>query len=398
MGKETIGRLKASSAWKYFQYLRDVSRPTRRRISKAIFHSLVSSTNANKPDAPAVRHQAPGFRRKADFRFLGVDDPCWSLTGNWTRSGELLIGRGLKTSLTWKGVAQEVVAIVESHSFSGCVNITCGRHTEMRDLYHWASHRLPIQLFCHSSDYPSEASIEITGSNPLAHADQLVLHGAFVRGDAKAYAPAPSTVFLETQTAQVDRWMEDIVKSGRDPALVTAARFRAYLNRWQEATPYFSDSSVILDIGCGNFWPGLFEFHTRRNSDYYGLDIDQRVIDANIIKSQNEPGRFTFVKASNDRLPFSSDMFDFIFSSHSIEHSSDLVSTFSELRRVMRPDAYLFFAVPLNVDRADEHIWIIEPGQWIELTTSAGFAVRNCHIGNTYPESEYDLVVVAQRR
>ncbi len=85
------------------------------------------------------------------------------------------------------------------------------------------------------------------------------------------------------------------------------------------------------------------------------------------------------------------------FSSHCLEHSTDLALTFKEISRVLSADGLLFFAVPFGFDDSDEHLLYFEIEDWLRATEMAGFEVINYHIGQTYPMSGWDLCVVARR-
>jgi SAM-dependent methyltransferase len=336
-----------------------------------------------------------GPRRKSDFAFVHFSDPRWSKTGHWGQSQDCIIGSGRGASITWNGEAIEVIALVIKHPWSGIVEVSSSLGRDERiDLHSWVHHQVPITLCALDHQEHLTAKLEIVGRNSVSKSEQLVFMGAFVRTNE----PPAQKEFTEVQHAQVQTWVANIEASGRTLADVTVQRQAAYLQRWAEASPYMPNGSKLLDIGCGHFWPGLFEYIEARNIDYTGLDIDPDVTEWNTWKAKEwKKDEFSFIHGSNDNLPFEDSSFDFVFSSHSIEHSRDLTATFRDLLKVMRPGAFFLFAVPLNVDTADEHMWIITQEEWIAHTENSGFLVRNVHIGNVYPEIEYDLVIVAQK-
>ena len=337
-------------------------------------------------------------RPKHEFEVFGLDDPRLQFVGHWTRSEDAFIGEGVGASVTWMGQAQEVLLFVDKHSYSGEVSVISSHGARHVDLYSWAHHRSVVPLFRSDISTSSSARVTVTGKNPVSKAAQLVVRGTFVRWDDSKRAKIADPELVTLQTGQIDTWTRNVVKSGRTLEVVATERRRAYLRRWIELDPYLEPKSRLLDIGCGHFWPGLFDHLAARQIEYTGLAIDPRVIEQNISLSKSEGrDRFQFVCAVNDKLLFPSRHFDVVFSSHSIEHSCNLAATFGEVRRILRQGGIFFFAVPLNVDIAAEHMWIINSDQWIELTQAAGFRVRNTHIGDVYPEAEYDFVVIAER-
>ena len=67
-----------------------------------------------------------------------------------------------------------------------------------------------------------------------------------------------------------------------------------------------------------------------------------------------------------ERLPFATGTFDVVYSRHSLEHSSDLGSSLSEIRRVLRPGGTFIFCVPARLDDTEEAHMTRWPGrQWL---------------------------------
>lgn len=331
--------------------------------------------------------------RKEEFAFVPHTDPRLVLEGAWERRGELAIGRGDDARVLWVGEEVELVFLVESHRWSAVAVVARGEAQQAVDLYHWAAHAVAVPVPAGTGP----VSLAVHSTNRAAEGTEIVLRGVFMRKAAQS-GPPPLEVTQAVMNAQVDRWTENIIASGRKVEDVVAQRHAAYLLRWREVRPYIQPGAHILDIGCGNFWTGLFEeIQSLQPASYTGFDIDARVI-------ENDSGRaqalgltnFRFQEGVNDDLPFPESSIDFVFSSHSIEHSPDLARTFTAVRRILKKGSYFFFAVPLDVDLADEHQWIISKEQWIRLPHEFGFEVRNVHIGNVYPEQGYDLAIVAQ--
>jgi ubiquinone/menaquinone biosynthesis C-methylase UbiE len=338
---------------------------------------------------------ASSIRRKSEFDFIPFSDPIWEKTGHWDETWNCIIGSGEDVSIRWSGHAMEVIALVIRHPWSGIVKLTNdAEKREFIDLYSWAHHQVPIILGAFHEEKNFNAKLELVDTNPIAKDKQLVFLGGFI----KTNYSGNKKDFNKIQHEQVQTWLANIQASGRDINEINKQRQAAYLQRWNETSPYMLDGSNVLDIGCGNFWPGLFEYLEGKKINYTGLDIDPNVIKWNSEKSFNaNKNNFRFVHGTNDKLEFNNGEFDFVFSSHSLEHSNNLGDTFESIFRITKHGSFIFFAVPLNVDIADEHIWIMSSEHWINLVESNGFLVRNIHIGNIYPEQEYDLVIVAQK-
>ena len=99
----------------------------------------------------------------------------------------------------------------------------------------------------------------------------------------------------------------------------------------------------ILDLGCGTGQciDGLFERY--RKSEVVALDIAQPML-----QRARQRGRWLrrprCVCADAEKLPFSDNTFDLVFSNLMLQWSVDLDASFAELRRVLRPGGLLLFS------------------------------------------------------
>lgn len=330
--------------------------------------------------------------RKRDYDFVAYNDARFQYSGHWQERPDqtLNLGFGRGSSIQWNGPGRDVLFLVMRHPWSGTISVDKDP-CRTENLY----------SICTYTDAILANSLTIVGKPVMSQGEELIIYGAFVPRTSLNDSQSEMSSFDEegfrsVQTDQVDRWIRNIIETGQNIEEITLKRRDAYLMRWRETEPYVNQGAKVLDIGCGNFLPGMLEYFAQANFNYTGLDIDERVIDGNIAKTQGRPN-FSFLRASNEKLPCLDDEFDFVFSSHSLEHSSDLESSFNEIMRVLKPGGWLFFAVPLDVDNAPEHLWIISPEIWKRLPSVAGFSLRNIHIGDIYPEIGYDMVVVAQK-
>ncbi|MCD4817815.1 MAG: class I SAM-dependent methyltransferase [Candidatus Cloacimonetes bacterium] len=97
-----------------------------------------------------------------------------------------------------------------------------------------------------------------------------------------------------------------------------------------------SDVKKILDVGCGN---GIITNELSKNYQVTGLDRSSEAL--KFVKNDK-------ILASSDKIPFSINDFDIIFSSEMLEHLPDDIfrKTISEFKRIS--PKYIFISVPNN--------------------------------------------------
>jgi SAM-dependent methyltransferase len=334
--------------------------------------------------------------QKKGFSFIAADDRRFSYRGRWEQGADgVMIGKEPKALCRWFGPMQGAVLVLVCHPFSGIIRMTANRSHHLADNYSWFSFwkAFPIRAEV------GPLTISIAGKNPHARGAELVVAGIFLP-DAQAnnVETRDSYDFEKLQAQMVDNWMENIRKDGRDVMAVTRNRQTTYLQRWKEVLPYAQPGARVLDIGAGFLYAELFYFLRQQDFDYTAIDIDRRAILAN----QNAAEGFgfspnSFVQGLNTKLAVSSESVDLVFSSHCLEHSEDLCQTFQEIRRVLRSNGYLFFAVPASVDVSQEHIYFLCADDWAKFVEDAGFSIVNQHIGSMYPETGYDIAIVARK-
>jgi ubiquinone/menaquinone biosynthesis C-methylase UbiE len=189
-------------------------------------------------------------------------------------------------------------------------------------------------------------------------------------------------------------------------AMVTASggalseqRRTAYLQRWSEALVHIGQGARVLDIGGGwpveRVWDRIIRDH---GIDYHLLDIDAGIIadaQTRLPRYGLPPNQAT--TGMNTVVPYADATFDVVFSSHCLEHSSDLPQTFAEIHRALKPGGTLIYAVPFGFDDSDEHMICLDADEWIAATELAGFDVVTYHLDATYVMAGWDLMVVARR-
>jgi SAM-dependent methyltransferase len=349
--------------------------------------------------ADAVTRVTPGMR-KAHYRFVAASDPGFSYSGAWgTGNDGVMISKAPGAAVTWSGPMQGAIPVLICHPYSGLVRLEASGHAHLTDNYSWFTFARAFPLAPSVQSGPLR--ITVAGRNPLARGAEVVLAGIWVPRDELATAAPPDdgTAFEELQAQMVDNWMDNIRRGGGSLEDVTRKRQAAYLHRWRETLPYSPPGSRVLDLGAGFLYDALFAFFRDSGFDYTAIDIDRRAVEGNRATGAHFGfGWERFLHGRNTQLDVPDNSADLVFASHCIEHSEDLPQTFSELRRVLRPAGHIFFAVPTTVDTSEEHTYFFSLADWVAFTEEQGFELVNQHIGNTYPETGHDILIVARIR
>lgn len=204
--------------------------------------------------------------------------------------------------------------------------------------------------------------------------------------------------FAKRQAEMTSGWADGVRARHGNPEAYYQVRRNAYLRRWKEGLRLVEDGSRVLDIGGGNLFPQLFELLRRRNLDYWYIDVDETAVRSSAdIGSEFGFDHSHFSKGFNDVLEHADETFDVVFSSHCIEHSFALDTTFDEINRVLKPGGILLMAVPFGWELNPEHPYFLDAAQWDALITDAGFDIRLATVGKDYPEQGFDYFVVAEK-
>jgi len=99
-----------------------------------------------------------------------------------------------------------------------------------------------------------------------------------------------------------------------------------------------SDQTRILEIGAGT--GALLEFLPPEKF----VAVDMSMESLNVLKSRWPD--VTCVCASASALPFTSESFGQVVSLHTLEHLYFLAESMQEMRRVMHPDAIMYYGIP----------------------------------------------------
>lgn len=204
--------------------------------------------------------------------------------------------------------------------------------------------------------------------------------------------------FGRRQAAMTANWYEGVKARVSDIDAYIATRHAAYIGRWREAGRFITPGSKLLDVGGGNLFPNLLNYLKELNVDYHYIDVDPAAAAGSkklAIEMGFDGNQFTC--GLNDKFDYPDAHFDVVFSSHCIEHSINLASTFADLNRIVKDGGFLLMAVPLGWEENPEHPYFFSPEQWIALVEDSGFEVRVAQIGREYPETGYDYFIAAKK-
>jgi SAM-dependent methyltransferase len=114
--------------------------------------------------------------------------------------------------------------------------------------------------------------------------------------------------------------------------------------------------SVVLSSGCGSAGD-LLAFMQAGASRAYGIETDDAIV--RLARSRFEATPFASTVQldcyAGDVVPYSSDLFDIVFSMHVIEHTRNPAGYLTELFRVLKPGGIVFLDVPNRYYRLEQH-------------------------------------------
>ena len=95
------------------------------------------------------------------------------------------------------------------------------------------------------------------------------------------------------------------------------------------------DQSIVLDLGCGH---GSFQYEACRGRI---VAMDLTLPEKTALKSEA-----AYMRADSSTIPLPNESVDAVISHHTLEHFIDYKKTLSEVRRILRPNGWLWIAVP----------------------------------------------------
>jgi len=141
----------------------------------------------------------------------------------------------------------------------------------------------------------------------------------------------------------------------------------------------------VLEVGCGNGRDSIF--FAKSGLDVTAIDVAPSAVElaeSNIKKAKVEVD----IRVANaEKLPFSANKFDSIFSL-SVLHATDLRKSMSEVYNVLKYRGYAFIYIYGDTQFASgERKVVIEVDDYIELLKSVGFMIENFY---TEEEEKFD--------
>ncbi|SFF81831.1 demethylmenaquinone methyltransferase / 2-methoxy-6-polyprenyl-1,4-benzoquinol methylase [Halopelagius inordinatus] len=155
----------------------------------------------------------------------------------------------------------------------------------------------------------------------------------------------------------------------------------------------------VLDVGCGTGFAteGLLQ-HT---GDVHGLDQSAHQLEKAFAKfGKNDDVRF--YRGDAERLPFSDDSFDAVWSSGSIEYWPNPVAALREFRRVVKPGHRVLVVGPdypkttLFQKLADTIMLFYDEHEAQRMFEEAGFVEIEHHIQQARPGSPRAITTIAR--
>jgi SAM-dependent methyltransferase len=122
---------------------------------------------------------------------------------------------------------------------------------------------------------------------------------------------------------------------------------RLVAQRWKLET-----MREVLDVGCGvGHWGMLLASVMREDVRVTGVDREESWVEkaTERAKARGLEGRFTYLRAEAQRLPFPDDTFDLVTCQTVLIHLPDPAAGITEMKRVTKPGGLVIVAEPNNV-------------------------------------------------
>ena len=159
--------------------------------------------------------------------------------------------------------------------------------------------------------------------------------------DWKAFAALIHTVHSEKEWAkqyQTANWLQTRIDLYEKCGVNKQGWHRWFFEQLGKQT-----TSRILEIGCGD--GALWSRNADRTPEAWNItltDISPGMLDEARRNIGDSSGRFKFIVADVQSIPFHAEQFDLVIANHMLYHVPDLPRALSEISRVMKPHAYLY--------------------------------------------------------
>ena len=149
--------------------------------------------------------------------------------------------------------------------------------------------------------------------------------------------------------------------------------------------PLINLNSLVLDAACGD-GSGIEHLINKGYKNIFGVDINDNKLERAIKKV----GKERLFNNHISELQFKNDYFDFIWSSHTLEHSDNPIKSLNEFIRVLKPGGNILLILPYPTNQHSIHCGVSEllldindnANSCINNLKSRGFSVEEYKIMN----------------
>jgi len=113
---------------------------------------------------------------------------------------------------------------------------------------------------------------------------------------------------------------------------------------WEAVKPFIKKNSTFLDVGCGAGY-NLKAAATELNCIVQGIDPEPGAHGVGRY-SASSVDQLPIDQGFAEKLPYESERFEVVFSSHVLEHVNSIPQSLSEMKRVMKNDGTLIIGMP----------------------------------------------------
>ncbi|MEH7239394.1 class I SAM-dependent methyltransferase, partial [Bacillus sp. JJ1562] len=119
------------------------------------------------------------------------------------------------------------------------------------------------------------------------------------------------------------------------------------INNWTLSLLNIKGNESILEVGIGNGSTLNRVAHQNTNGKNYGVDISKEMVKEarNLNKNFIETGLMDITQSNIEDMPFNNDIFDKVYTVHTIYFWNDLNKGLSETFRVLQPNGTLYISI-----------------------------------------------------
>jgi ubiquinone/menaquinone biosynthesis C-methylase UbiE len=177
------------------------------------------------------------------------------------------------------------------------------------------------------------------------------------------------------------------------------------IRRWGLSNISINPDSCVLDIGCGGGKAVKEIASSVSKGKVYGIDYSKDMVQLSKKVNDNliKQGTVEIMYGSVSALPFPDNMFDFVTAFESYYFWPDLINDLIEIKRVLKPGAFLLLVHAAYKDDKFEKrnnklaklldIKIHTPDEYKDFLSEAGYKIEKI---NCKPEKNW-ISVVAQK-